>query len=83
MKTKKYLFVGSVLLALGLSVKADILELKNGNILNGKYVGGPEEEVAEFWPLQREYQHELTRLNDNQLNMAVDLQVAASLALIK
>jgi hypothetical protein len=104
-----------------------------------------EEEGAEFWPLQREYQHELTKLNDiklsvveeyaanyqtmtdatardlakksfdleerktelrrkyfkkfakvipatkaarffqidNQLNMAVDLQVAASLPLIK
>jgi hypothetical protein len=40
MKTKEYLIAGAVLLGLGAPVNADILELKNGNILNGKYAGG-------------------------------------------
>lgn len=30
----------AVLVVLGLSVRADILELKNGNVLNGKFAGG-------------------------------------------
>jgi hypothetical protein len=40
MKTKTQLCLTIVLLGLGLPARADILELKNGNILNGKYVGG-------------------------------------------
>ena len=40
MKTKEYLIAGSILLGLGVPANADILELKNGNILNGKYAGG-------------------------------------------
>jgi hypothetical protein len=38
MKTTVYL--GLAILALGVSARADILELKNGNVLNGKYAGG-------------------------------------------
>jgi hypothetical protein len=34
------LILSAALLALGASARADILELKNGNVLNGKYSGG-------------------------------------------
>jgi hypothetical protein len=40
MKTTTQLCLTVVLLGLGLPVHADILELKNGDVLNGKYVGG-------------------------------------------
>jgi len=40
MKTRTCLLLAVVVLALGRSSFADILELKNGMILNGKYVGG-------------------------------------------
>lgn len=40
MKTKEFLNVTIALLGLGLSAQADILELKSGSVLNGKYVGG-------------------------------------------
>jgi hypothetical protein len=40
MKTKLYLFISSVLLGLGAPLNADVLELKNGTVLNGKYGGG-------------------------------------------
>jgi hypothetical protein len=40
MKTKTHLCLAIALVGLGLSARADILELKNGNVLNGKYVGG-------------------------------------------
>jgi hypothetical protein len=33
------------------------------------------EEAAEFWPLQRDYQHELTRLNDEKLAIIRDYAV--------
>ncbi len=42
-KTMKYitpLILSGALLGLGASARADILELKNGNVLNGKYSGG-------------------------------------------
>ena len=34
------LILSATLLGLGASARADILELKNGNVLNGKYAGG-------------------------------------------
>jgi hypothetical protein len=40
MKTKTQLCLTIALLGLGLPAHADILELKNGTVLNGKYVGG-------------------------------------------
>lgn len=40
MKTKEYLHLSIALLGLGVSARADILELKNGSVVNGKYVGG-------------------------------------------
>src|SRR4051794_32396557 len=40
MKTKIQTCLTFFLLALGVSAHADILELKNGNVLNGKYAGG-------------------------------------------
>lgn len=40
MKTPILLIVATASLGLSLSARADILELKNGNILDGKYVGG-------------------------------------------
>ena len=40
MKAETSLCLTLALLASGLPVRADILELKNGNVLNGKYVGG-------------------------------------------
>ena len=41
-ETMKYItpLILSALLAVGASARADILELKNGNVLNGKYNGG-------------------------------------------
>ena len=42
-ETMKYLtplILSAALVALGAPARADILELKNGNVLNGKYVGG-------------------------------------------
>ena len=40
MKTKTYLHLSFALLGLAASAHGDILELKNGSVLNGKYVGG-------------------------------------------
>ena len=40
MKNRIHLNVIVALLGLGVSAYADILELKNGNVLNGKYTGG-------------------------------------------
>jgi hypothetical protein len=40
MKTKECLYVTIALLVLGVSARADVLELKNGSVLNGKYAGG-------------------------------------------
>jgi hypothetical protein len=40
MKNTTHLYLIACLLGLGLSARADILELKNGNLLNGKYAGG-------------------------------------------
>jgi hypothetical protein len=40
MKNTTPLYVIVALLGLGLSARADILELKNGNVLSGKYTGG-------------------------------------------
>ncbi len=37
---KLMLTLALALMALGVSARADILELKNGNVLNGKYTGG-------------------------------------------
>ena len=40
MKQTTFLFLSLALVGFGLSAGADILELKNGNVLNGKYAGG-------------------------------------------
>src|ERR1017187_8535069 len=40
MKNITYQYAVVALLGLGMSARADILELKNGNVLNGKYTGG-------------------------------------------
>jgi hypothetical protein len=40
MKTKTRLYLTIALLGLAMSARADILELKNGNVFNGKYAGG-------------------------------------------
>jgi hypothetical protein len=40
MKKTTYLYVMVAVLGLGLSVRGDILELKNGTVLDGKYAGG-------------------------------------------
>jgi hypothetical protein len=40
MKLTSSLILSVVLMGSGVSVHADILELKNGNVLNGKYAGG-------------------------------------------
>ena len=40
MKCITPLILSAALLGLGASARADILELKNGNVLNGKYAGG-------------------------------------------
>ena len=40
MKTKTLLGAALVIMGLGLPTRADILELKNGNVLDGKYTGG-------------------------------------------
>jgi hypothetical protein len=40
MKNKTHLYAIVALLGLNVSARADILELKNGNVLNGKYAGG-------------------------------------------
>ncbi len=102
---------------LGLSAHADILELKNGNILNGKYAGGTAgtvrietsagQQVVETSqiialtfttppppPVATPVKPDLGNLRtflelarffqiENQLNMVLDLQVAASLPLIR
>ncbi len=40
MKNKTHLHIIVTLLGFGMLARADILELKNGNVLNGKYAGG-------------------------------------------
>src|SRR5579862_4898330 len=40
MKKTSHLYLMVAVLGLGMSVRADILELKNGTVLNGKYAGG-------------------------------------------
>ncbi len=40
MKSKRSLIVVLAFVGLGVSARADVLELKNGNVLNGKYAGG-------------------------------------------
>ena len=40
MKSVKNPYVTLVFVAVGLSARADVLELKNGNVLNGKYAVG-------------------------------------------
>src|SRR6185503_17312665 len=40
MKTQNHLTLIIALAGLGVSARADILELKNGSVLNGKYTGG-------------------------------------------
>jgi hypothetical protein len=40
MKKTTHLYVMVGVLGLGVSVRGDILELKNGTVLNGKYAGG-------------------------------------------
>ena len=40
MKNTLQRYIILALMALGVSARADMLELKNGNVLNGKYAGG-------------------------------------------